>query len=48
MEATTGIESGHLNDTLDLASWNRERSVKQLRSFVLAHDDALDVEDFDL
>lgn len=33
---------------IEEASWNRERSIFELRNFVLRHEAALDVEDFDL
>ncbi|MFZ1258743.1 MAG: hypothetical protein WAQ25_04715 [Candidatus Saccharimonas sp.] len=48
MANNTGIESVTLSDILGLASWNRPRSTVELRSFVNEHDEALDVEDFDL
>lgn len=32
----------------DVASWNRPRSVVELRAFVNDHEEALDVDDFDL
>lgn len=48
MTTTTDIESVTLSDILDLASWNRSRSTVELRSFVNEHDDALDVEEFNL
>ncbi|MBC7764500.1 hypothetical protein H7Y29_02185 [Microbacteriaceae bacterium] len=44
---TSDVESVTLNDILGLATWNRERSTVELRSFVNEHDDTLDVEDFD-
>ncbi len=31
----------------ELATWNIERSIADLRSFVSAREDALDVEDFE-
>lgn len=30
----------------DMSTWNRPRSLAELRSFVSARDDELDVEDF--
>lgn len=48
METITGTESVTFQDVLDLATWNQPRSLSQLRSFVADHEDALDVEDFDL
>ncbi|QQS21960.1 hypothetical protein IPM09_00160 [Candidatus Saccharibacteria bacterium] len=45
---TTETELVTLSDILGLASWNRPRSTVELRSFVNNHDDALDVEDFNL
>lgn len=51
METTTGIETAPLRNTTSelgqLATWNRARTLDQLRAFVSAHDDALNVEDFD-
>lgn len=46
MEATT--QSFDNISTFDLASWNRPRSQEELVDFVSAHEDALDVADFDL
>ena len=46
MESTT-TEAVTLGDIVNLATWNRPRTNVELRSFVNAHDDALDVEDFD-
>ena len=46
MEATT--EQNTRNDTLTLATWSRPRSTVELRAFVNRHDEALDVEEFDL
>ena len=46
METTT--EQVTLNDYLNLASWSRPRSTVELRAFVNRHDEALDVEEFDL
>jgi hypothetical protein len=38
MDATTAdAGSGLLNNSLELASWNRERSLDELRRFVAAH-----------
>jgi hypothetical protein len=48
MTTTTDTEAVTLSDILGLASWNRPRSTVELRSFVNDHDDALDVEDFNL
>ena len=31
----------------ELATWNVPRTIADLRSFVSAHEDAIDVEDFD-
>lgn len=36
------------NNNQTPATWNRTRSIAELRSFVTSHEDALDVEDFDL
>lgn len=47
MEHTTDIESVTLQDVLGLATWNDPRSISELRSFVSAREEALDVEDFD-
>ena len=42
MDATTA-DAGSilLNDSLGLATWNRERSLNELRRFVAAHHAAL-------
>lgn len=48
METTTDSESVTLQDVLDMASWNRPRTISQLKSFIADHEDALDVEDFAL
>lgn len=48
METTPGVEAVTFSDITNLASWNRPRSSIELKSFVNAHDEALDVEDFDL
>ncbi|HRC28507.1 MAG TPA: hypothetical protein PKV96_03945 [Candidatus Saccharimonas sp.] len=48
MTYNNDIEAVTLSDILGLASWNRPRSSVELRSFVNQHDDALDVEDFEL
>lgn len=48
METTTGVESVTFDDVLGLATWNNPRSLRDLRSFVSAHEDALDVEEFNL
>lgn len=45
---TTPVESVTLSDIMNLATWNRPRTAAELRSFVNDHDDALDVEDFEL
>lgn len=45
METT---EKNSLNDNQSLATWSRPRSTVELRAFVNRHDEALDVEDFDL
>ena len=42
------IESVTLNDILGMATWNRSRSTTELRAFVNNHDEALDVEEFDV
>ena len=34
------------NFTNNDATWNRSRSLAELRAFVAAHDEALEVEDF--
>lgn len=39
--------STDLSNTAELASWNMPRSISQLRSFVSAREEAIDVEDFD-
>jgi hypothetical protein len=31
----------------ELATWNTARSIADLRSFVAAREDAIDIEDFD-
>ena len=36
------------NFTNNGATWNRSRSLAELRAFVAAHDEALEVEDFEL
>ena len=36
------------NFTNNDASWNRSRSLAELCAFVAAHDEALEVEDFEL
>lgn len=36
------------NFTNNDVSWNRSRSLAELRAFVAAHDEALEVEDFEL
>ena len=46
METTT--EQVTLNDYPNLATWSRPRSTVELRAFVNRHDEALDVEEFDL
>lgn len=48
METTTGTESVTLQDVLGLATWNTQRSTRDLRSFLASREEALDVEDFDL
>ena len=48
METTTDTEAVTFEDILGLATWNQPRSLSQLRSFVSAREEALDVEDFDL
>jgi hypothetical protein len=45
--APSQSEQVTLNDILGLASWNRERSTVELKSFISSREDALDVEDFD-
>ncbi len=47
MNNATDALSANLTDAFDLASWNKPRSITELRSFVSAREDALDVEDFD-
>lgn len=44
----TDVESVTLSDVLGLASWNRQRSSVELRSFINDREEALDVEDFNL
>lgn len=44
---TIETEAVTFNDILSLATWNRDRSNEELRSFISRHEDALDVEDFD-
>lgn len=48
MNNTTDALSATFNDAIELATWNQPRSITQLRSFISAREDALDVEDFDL
>lgn len=36
------------NFTNNDSTWNRSRSLAELRAFVAAHDEALEVEDFEL
>ena len=36
------------NFTKNDATWTRSRSLAELRAFVAAHDEALEVEDFEL
>jgi hypothetical protein len=48
MKTTTDVLSATLQDAFELATWNQPRSLTQLRAFVSARDEALDVEDFDL
>ncbi len=36
------------NFTNNDATWNRSRSLAELRAFVAAHDEALEFEDFEL
>ncbi len=44
---TTGIESVNFSDIMNLATWERPRSAAELKAFVNARDEALDVADFD-
>ncbi len=48
METTADNDSVTLNDILSLASWSRPRTTAELRAFVNRHDEALDVEGFDI
>lgn len=49
MDTTSpAMEPVSFDDILSLASWNRSRSVVELRAFVNMHDEALDVEEFEL
>ena len=45
---SSDIQSVTLSDILDLASWNRKRSVVELKEYINRRDEVLDVEDFDL
>lgn len=47
MNTTTDETSAHLNDALNLATWNVPRSIEQLRSFVSSREDANDTDDFE-
>lgn len=45
MDATTAdAGSGLLDSSLELASWNRERSLNELRRFIAARHAALPVD----
>lgn len=45
---TTNVDAGNFSDNQELATWNRERSVEELRNFVnMRHSmlpDNIDVE----
>lgn len=43
---TTETEAVSFDDILSLATWNRDRSTEELRSFINRKEEALDVEDF--
>lgn len=45
---TANVEAVNTQDILSLATWNNKRSTTELRSFISRHEDALDVEDFNL
>lgn len=45
--APSQSEQVTLTDFLGLATWNRERSTEELKSFITQRETALDVEDFD-
>ena len=45
--APSQSEQVTLSDMLGLATWNRERSTEELKSFISARETAIDVEDFD-
>lgn len=48
MNNQTDVMSATLVDAFEIATWNQPRSTVQLRSFITAREDALDVDDFDL
>lgn len=48
MNNATDALSSTFQDALEIATWNQPRSVTQLRTFISAREDALDVEDFEL
>ena len=48
MGSLSASSSAIIDDSRELASWARPRSLTELRSFVSTHDEALDLEDFDL
>ena len=45
---TTNVDAGNFSDSQDLATWNRQRSVEELRNFVnMRHSmlpDSIDIE----
>jgi len=45
--ANSDIESVNLQDILGLATWTRQRSTVELRSFISSREEAIDVEDFE-
>ena len=47
MNAPSTLESA-LTNSIELASWTRERSREEIRSFLDTRESACDVADFDL
>lgn len=49
MNRLTDTMSDTFQDTLTVATWNRTRSLDELRAFITSHSNALlDVEDFEV
>ncbi len=46
MNAITDAASDALQDITEIATWNRPRSLTELKEFIFSHDEALDVEEF--